>query len=341
MKKYFLVIITLIMCILLHGCGNDSEKGNEDKPNVPEEPKVYEMIVDNHFENGFNVSPANHTNSPADRFSLSTRINYNKVSSGATWSLAQHGCIHGFADGVELEKLNGELVFKNNNFIDGSYVYEDVSKVLKVNPEKSALYMELNASKEFTSPRKNKEEWPHLLVQEAFSKQVMFNELESLKLSLDVTLHKEINHLSEEEFDSSLHTSQYIMYIYVCSNSALDAGEFLYFGIPLYDYRYKIMNEAGMIDAGTAGNTGKFIYQMPTYEYLPNGLVLGVKNHIEIDILSSIARSLVLAQQYGKLMNSNINDLYITSFNIGFENPGTIDTAIEIEGLSLIATEKE
>ncbi len=341
MKKYFLLIITLLLFVFITGCkgpdNNDDDGGKVD----PDEPKVYEMIVDNHFLNGFNVSPANHTNSPADRFSLSTRINYNKVNSGATWSLAQHGCVHGFADGVELEKVNGELVFKNNEQVDGYYVYADESKVLKVNPTTSALYMELNASKEFTSPRQNKEEWPHLLVQEAFSKQIMFNELESLKLTLDVTLHKEINHLSEEEFQRDLHTSQYIMYIYVCSNAALDAGEFLYFGIPIYDYRYKIMNEAGMIDAGTAGNTGKFIYQMPTYEYLPNGLVLGVKNHIEIDILASIARSLVLAQQYGKLMNSTIDNLYITSFNIGFENPGTIDTAIEIEGLSLIATEKE
>lgn len=129
-------------------------------------------------------------------------------------------------------------------------------------------------------------------------------------------------------------------YIYVYSNATLDSGQYMFFGIPIYDYRYKVMDEKGMIDAGTAGNTGNFIYQMSTFDYLPNGLQVGREENIEIDLIQSVSNALILAQSYGKLTNSTINDLYITSMNIGFEIPGTFDCSIELSNFSLIATKK-
>ncbi len=202
------------------------------------------------------------------------------------------------------------------------------------------MLLELNASKEYEHPRRDKEEWPHILFQEAFNAQPMVKDLEKLVLQMDILMHKSERHMTEEEYNPSLHTIQYIMYIYVYSTAGLDSGQYMFFGIPIYDYRYKVMPEQGMIDAGTAGNTGNFIYQMSTFDYLPNGLMVGKQEHIEIDLIKSLGSALVLANTYGKFTNSTINDLYITSMNIGFEIPGTFDCSIELSGLSLMATEK-
>ena len=331
LKKFLLFIITVLGLSLFVSCGKTDK--NNNKNNNAEEPKTYELIADNHFKQGFTVSPANKTTSPDTRWPLAYDFKYLDKTQQTVWQVGQHGCYYGLAD----HYWNNE---KEIEYKDGYYIIEDESKAIKVNPDTGSLIMELNASKEYDHPRKDKEEWPHILFQESFTKQPLIKDLESLKLSMNVLMHKSEMHMTTEEYNPSLHTIQYIMYIYVYSNAALDAGQYMFFGIPIYDYRYKVMRENGLIDAGTAGNTGNFIYQMSTLDYLPNGLTVGQEEHIEIDLIQSISNALILAQTFGKLANSTINDLYITSMNIGFEIPGTFDCSIELSGLSLIASEK-
>lgn len=330
MKRFLLIILAIISITLCFGCKNNDKKDDNKKD---EAPKTFELIVDNKFECGFTLSPANKTDAPDSRWPLAYDFKYLDPSKATVWQVGQHGCYYGLADHYVLGEK--QVVCEN-----GYYIIEDESKAIKVNPEKGALVMELNASKEYDHPRKDKEEWPHILFAEAFSAQPMIKDLESLVLQMNILMHKSEKHMTDAEYNPSLHTIQYIMYIYVYSAATLDAGQYMFFGIPIYDYRYKVMSEQGMIDAGTAGNTGNFIYQMSTYEYLPNGLTVGKEEHIEIDLIQSLGNALILAQTYGKFTNSTIDDLYITSMNIGFEIPGTFDCSVELSGLSLMATNK-
>lgn len=331
MKKYLLFIIMILSLCLFVSCDDDNNDSNNN--NNGENLKTYELIADNKFRQGFTASPANKTVSPDNRWPLAYDFKYLDEDKPIVWQVGQHGCYYGLAD----KFITGE---KEIEYVDGYYVIEDESKAIKINPEKGALLLELNASKEYEHPRQNKEEWPHILFQEAFTKQPQIKNLNSLTLKMNILMHKAEIYMTENEYNPSLHTIQYIMYIYVYSSATLDSGQYMFFGIPIYDYRYKVMNENGLLDGGTAGNTGNFIYQMSTFDYLPNGLEVGKEEQIEIDLLSSISNALILAQRFGKLTNSTIDDLFITSMNIGFEIPGTFDCSIELSNFSLIAVEK-
>jgi hypothetical protein len=327
MKKTIMILLTVFAVITSVSCNKTEDEEQQ------QDEKVVELIQDNYFVNGFTISPADNEPQPDNRYPLDYDLTYGTTNGKISWLVGQAGSRFGLADyyafGKEVSKI-GEF-----------YIIEDYSKNLKIDPINGIVKFELNTSKEYLHPRKPKEAWPHLLLQQGLSRNVMVNEVESIDLSLSITLDKLNLMMEENELDPSLHTAQFLMYIVVRSTNAQDANEFIWFGIPFFDARYHNLPESGMIDAGTAGNTGKFIYQMPGDVLLPNGLPIGEKQTININIVPYLKRAIVLAQSYDKMLNTTIDDLYLTNMNIGFEIPGTYDIGITIEKLSLKATFKD
>lgn len=324
MKKILLVLSFLGIFSILTACDN--------KKPTPES-KVIELIQDNLFKNGFVISPADNEPQPDNRYPLDYNITYGTPDGQIAWLLGQAGNRFGLADDYAL--LGKEVAYSN-----GYYTIEDTSKQLIINPETGEITFVLNTSKEYLKPREAKEAWPHLLIQQGLSQNISVSDVESIVLSMSIQLNSLINHMSNEEYNPSLHTAQFLMYIVVRSNAAADAGEYMWFGIPFFDARYPLMQENGMIDAGTSGNTGKFIYQMPQIDFMPNGLQVGVNNQINVDLIPYFARALMLAKEKGALLNTTVDDLYLTNMNIGYEIPGTYDVSITIQNFSLKATKK-
>jgi len=324
MKKTMTLILILIGSTFLFACENEPIDG---------ENKEIELIQDNKFEYGFLISPADNEPQPENRYPIDYNLTYGDAEGQIAWLLGQAGNRFGLADEYALG--GKEVEYINNN-----YIIEDVSKKLIINPTNSEITFILNASEEYLYPRQPKEAWPHLLLQQGLKENVSINELQNIVLSLNIKLNSLERYMTDEEYDSNLHTAQFLMYIVVRSNAAADAGEFMWFGIPFFDARYNLMPENGMIDAGTSGNTGKFIYQMPQVDFMPNGLKVGELNEINIDLIPYFGRALILAQENGALLNSTINDLYLTNMNIGYEIPGTYDISITIQNFSLKAIKK-
>jgi hypothetical protein len=79
---------------------------------------------------------------------------------------------------------------------------------------------------------------------------------------------------------------------------------------------------------------------MPQIDFMPNGLQVGVNNQINVDLIPYFARALMLAKEKGALLNTTVEDLYLTNMNIGYEIPGTYDVSITIQNFSLKATKK-
>ena len=321
MKKIVLIVVLSLLMFVMLGC---------EKEIVTEPETQVELLNDNYFQNGFTISPADNEPQPENRYPLDYDLTYGNPDGEIMWLMAQFGNIYGLADAYALEG-------KEVEFTDGNYIIEDYSKKVTVNPLTGRLTFEVNTSLEYDDPRKDKEGWPHLIIQQGLSRQITLQEVDSIMLTIDITMDKYINHMTEAQFNPNLHTAQYLMYIVVRSNAAMDAGEFLWFGIPFFDARYKFLPESGQIDAGTAGNTGKFIYQMPQDVYMPDGLPLNQEVNINIDLVPYFQRALNLAHVEGLMLNTEITDLYLTNMNIGFEIPGTYDIAITIENFSLMA----
>ncbi|HLT00263.1 MAG TPA: hypothetical protein VK005_02115 [Acholeplasma sp.] len=324
MKKKFLLLIFACLAFFLIAC--------EEKQTIEDEPKIIELLQDRTFRNGFLISPADNEPQPDNRFPLEYNLRYGTPTGNISWLVGQAGDRFGLADRYAF----GDEVEYINNF----YIIEDESKSIKVNPDESIIKLELNASKEYLSPRAPKEAWPHLLLQQGFSRTVSVSETESITLKMDLTLDKLDRMMTDQEYNKDLHAAQFLMYIVVRSNKAEDAGEFMWFGIPFLDSRYLTLPEAGMIDAGTAGNTGKFIYQMEGSHLLPNGLPVGEKQSININLIPYFERAINLAHTFQKMMSSSVEDLYLTNMNIGFELPGTFDIAVTIENFSVEAVLK-
>jgi len=321
MKKVVIMFLLLVGAISLSACNNKTETPKDD---------TIELIQDNHFKNGFVISPADNEPQPDNRYPLDYELTYGTPDGQIAWLLGQAGNRFGLADDYA-------LLGKEIEYVDNNYIIEDTSKQLIVNPDLGEITFVLNTSKEYLKPRESKEAWPHLLIQQGLAQNVSVNEVESITLSMDIIMNSMERHMTDEEYNASLHTAQFLMYIVVRSNAAQDAGEFMWFGIPFFDARYPLMEENGMIDAGTAGNTGKFIYQMPQIDFMPNGMQVGVLNEINIDLVPYFARALMLAKQEGALLNTVLDDLYLTNMNIGYEIPGTYDVSITLKDFSLEA----
>jgi len=324
MKKILMIVLIFSYSLAISSCKEDT---------VEEDNKI-QLIQDRYFKNGFIISPADNEPQPDNRYPLDYELTYGTPDGKISWLLGQAGDRYGFADeyaysGKEVEKVGD------------NYIIKDTSKSLVINPTTGEITFELNASKEYLAPRESKDAWPHLLLQQGLSENLTLNQVDTMNLSMGIELNKLDLMMTEEEYNNDLHTAQFLMYIVVRTNAALDANEYMWFGIPFLDARYTLMDENGLIDAGTAGNTGKFIYQMPQGDFMPNGMILGEEVQIDIDLMPYFARALSLAQQYDVLSNTSIDDLYVTNMNIGYEIPGTYDVSITMTNFSLVAVLKD
>ena len=340
MRKNIILSMLLASLALVSCAPSNGGSSNSNTPSTSENEKSYQLIKDNTFQQGFLVNPANGFRqddgwTPDNRWPMDVELEYGDQGNGSiSWIVSQHGDVYSLND-----KYN-EYTGIEPEYEDGYYTYYDESKQMSINPDTGHLYLELNASKEYARPRKQFEAWPHLLLNQGFDRAIRVQDVESVDFTIDIELKKFEDHM-DGQADSSLHAVQFLMYIVVKSEQAADASSFFWFGIPFFDNRMPNgTDESGLIDAGSAGATSKFIYGMPSYDYLPNGLPLNEKQSVNVDIKPYLGRALIMARELGHFTNSTIDDLTFQSMNIGFEIPGTYDCGIEISNFSLTANFK-
>lgn len=339
MKKR-LAIFPLIACALLSSCGGGTTPPDEKKDD-PVDDEPLELLLDPTFKNGFTCKPSSgHRNTdgwqPEDKYMLDVDVQYGTPSSGPAWTLSQHGDVYSLND--KYNKIAGGVPTDNG---DGSYTMSDESKTVIANPSAGSLYLELNTSKEYARDRKNQEEWCHILLDTGFKETVSLVDLESCELTIDLDLKKFENHMYGT-VNPDVHAAQFLMYIVVKSIGGTTQGNWFWFGIPFFDNRYPTgLPEGGLVDAGGAGATGKYIYQTPTNSFLPGGLQLNEKASIDFDIVDAIGQGLVYAQNHGQMLGATVDDLQFSYMNIGWEVPGTYDVGVEISNFSIKATKKE
>lgn len=118
----------------------------------------------------------------------------------------------------------------------------------------------------------------------------------------------------------------------------------MWFGIPLFDNRYPFPGEAGIQDGGKDDASGLFIYNVPSrgftnMSFTQNGTPVGSEDNdwmnIDIDLIPTIKRALVLANQKGFMQGVTMDTLFVDGMNLGWEMPGTYDAEMKIKNLSL------
>lgn len=340
MKNKNLLIVTAAL-LSLCGCSNKENTSSKSSTKSSADESSYQMIVDNKFAEGFTCNPSSGSNpdtgwEPENKWTSSVDLTY-KENATPAWIMSQHGDIYSLND--HYNKYTGDRKVEN---IDGYYTFYDESKKVAANPTTGSLYLELSTSVEYQRPRKNGEQWCHILLNQGFQKAVQMSEVDSCTLTIDLTMKKFEDHMNGQA-NESLHAAQFLMYLVMKSNNTAEDGGYFWFGIPFFDNRYPNgLPESGLVDAGGAGATSKFIYQMPSADYMADKtLLLNKTSKIEVDIKPYVLSGLVKAQSMGYFTKSTFNDLCFQSMNIGFEIPGTYDCGIEMSNFSLTAEYSE
>ncbi|MEK7677656.1 MAG: carbon-nitrogen hydrolase family protein [Verrucomicrobiota bacterium] len=221
---------------------------------------------------------------------------------------------------------------------DGSVCFADAGKAVTFGPVSGAghsLTFALNGIGEYGGRlRQPDEPWIHLLAEQPIASHPPFLELAELRFRMRCRLLRAESGLAQDQI-KPWHAAQFLAYLTVQDQNRHSPhyGDFFWFGVPIYDNRYRVPTNHAALDAGTR----KFIYNPPGSAYTSQSVHDGQWVTIDRDLLPLMREGLAAARERGFLVESKDADLKLGSFNIGWEVPGLLDVAMQFEGLSLQA----
>lgn len=316
MKRY---ILTMLMSVaVICSCKSDTL----DVKTIIKETETIDIISDKQFLKGVSLLGLSSSNPmPIDKL-----YPFGKTNAEPVWKVAQWGSRFNLL-GITPEVKNDSIIYKN----EGKKL-----SFLKVGDE-VLVNMEVYGSKEYRAPRKEEEEWPHLLLEQSTNPVKLVN-VKKLNYSISAKLMFDYNKMGAD-YNAGMHTSQITLYLLVQNLNKQSAGygDFFWFGLPLYDYRYRNLPEYAAQDIGKGDATKKFIVAVASNTLFDGSM--NDKNWISInkDIYPQVIAAFNKAKGAGYLTTTSLADISIASTNVGWEVPGTFDCGIQFKGLKLTA----
>jgi hypothetical protein len=288
-----------------------------------EEATDRELIRDPDFRRGFSVlQPA-----PGKRV-RDGMIHGSETAAEPVWDLVQWSSKHPLAIAAP-EKL-----------ADGSLCYSNVAKTVTLGvagSDRGDLGMAVRAGVEYGSlARKSGEPWVHLLVEQNIDLPPSLADLSAARLHVEAKLTA-----SEKQpmpdYSPGLHAAQFQIFFSVQNLNRQSAGfgKYLWFGIPIYDDRHRVVPAHKARDTG---GTNMFIYTPAGDVFSPKSTHDQKWITIDTDLLPLMREGLEAAWRDNFLKESQaLADYRIAAMNIGWEVPGTFDVDLAIRRLSLRA----
>ncbi len=175
--------------------------------------------------------------------------------------------------------------------------------------------------------------WPHLLLERHFIEKPRLSDLESVRFRIRFRIAEQ-KKIDREGWNDAMHTAQFQCYLTInnLNEKSPGYGDYLWFGVPMYDTRYRHTPEYKALDFSTneKQGTGKFICNPAGKEYFQESAIDGNWITIDRDILPLLRDAVDSAWERGYLPASkNLADYGLGCMNIGWEVPGAIDVAAE------------
>ncbi|WP_256009542.1 hypothetical protein [Desertivirga xinjiangensis] len=296
-----------------------------ETPNIHDN-KTIEVIKDNSFDNGIQMIGANSSQPDV----IDTIYPFGKTGKAPSWKIAQWASR--FVMNDEKPSVNNDTVIYMNEGKRITFLKQGGS---------TTVGLEVNGSKEYLAPRKSNESWPHLLMEQSFADPVSLKNIKALNYTIAAKLMYAKDHLGSA-FHKDLHTTQITFILSVQNTNKNSPGyrDYFWFGLPLYDYRYRDIAAYAAQDLGKEDATKKFISFVASNELFSGSMHDGNWITINKDIYPLLISAFKLAQQRGFLKGSTIDDMGLSSTNLGWEVPGTYDSGILLKDLKLTATLK-
>lgn len=291
-----------------------------------------ELIRDPHFQRGFNLL----STQPGKRIPYGVLNGFiTNANENPAWELAQWGSRHPLP------------VEPPQPAPDGALQYANAVKVVTLGrpgSEAADVALAVHGSVEYAGhTRRAGEPWPHLLLQQKIQSSPTLAELTAARLRVAVRLLKH-RKLEMEGYSPDLHAAQFQIFFAVKNSNRQSPGfgQYLWFGIPLYDDRHQFMPAYAAQDAGKLDATGMFIYMPSSDVFFTRSTHGGAWNAVDKDLLPLIREGLETAWARGFLKESrSLADYRISGMNLGWEVPGIFDVEMQLRNLSLIVTKIE
>ena len=181
--------------------------------------------------------------------------------------------------------------------------------------------------------------WPHLLVQQKLLDNPALPAFRSLRFQISYRLlHSEAHR--GPGWNDERHTAHFVVFLTVQNFNAQSGGfgDYLWFGVPLWDGRYPLPQRFVARDAGNAQKrgTGKFIFNPGGAVYTTEEAGGGNWVTIDRDVLPLLREALETAWSAGYLQDShNAADYHLGVINMGWEITGPWDAAMQVRDLML------
>ncbi len=227
---------------------------------------------------------------------------------------------------------------------EGVWNWANDLKAIRIgHPESShpGLTLSINSDADYEGQYRThpSEPWPHLLVEQVFPRSFTLTQLQELRIRFEATVHYSLEAgLHEPGYNPGLHTGQYNMFFIVQNRvpGDPDYGNMLWFGIPLYDYRYQDIPEYIALDF--ADVSSKLIY---TYSSADAGT--GSSHQIDqwftvdLDMLDKMKQAVDYAYAEGLFLSGDYSKYSVNYMNIGWEAPGRYIGTVILRDLTLHA----
>jgi hypothetical protein len=289
--------------------------------------RIEPLLDEVRFQRGFKVVP------PAWPPQVSVRV----IRPGADaadpgWSLSQWYSRFNLAD-APAKTLPG-----------GAVQYRDAAKSITFFPDRGEadLGLGLNGTTEYRgTPPRIGDAWPHLLAGRPLLARPSLTGPSALRFVIRYRLVRAEVH-RPPGFDAARHTAQFNFYLIIANRGAKSAGkgDYYWFGVPMYDARWRQPPPLMARDSGTDRKVGteKFIYNPASQTYTAQSAHDGKWITIDKDLLPLIREGLRAAWDHGFLGGSHdAADYAPADAFFGWEVTGTLDVEMYLKGLKLEA----
>ena len=200
------------------------------------------------------------------------------------------------------------------------------------------LTLALNAATEYGEhPRAAADPWVHLLVQQPIAALPGLGDLTALRLHVEARRVR-ARLLRSAGYDSQIHAAQFLIYITVqnLDKDSLGYGNFLWFGVPVFDDRSR---KTQTYAAPDFGGTGKFIYTPGSANFTSDSTHDDGWVTFDADLLPLMHEGLTAARTRGFLKGSEGDVQFrVAALNMGWEVPGSFDVEMQVCRLGLTAS---
>ena len=312
---------------------------------------LVEALYDPTFSMGFNFYGAD------SRFHAATPWEVLKFDENSfedpIWKIGTWGCfVNYFLDVETTFSESGVLYTYPANPLevekDGDwYTVTNPTNTISVNPVTGSVKLYQDTREEYgvtpsyaeaprlSNPRKNGEAWPHLLIEQNIVANIRLSEVDAIYFDTAFCVTKCDDYTPQK--NHSLHTAQFQWIVSVkCVNTeSAFYNKYYWFDIPLYNDNVPHNPQSAHIDGGKEDATGMLIYTVDNYDFIDGGVTVGEHYSARVNLYEQLVDAFETAQEEGLFTDCTLADMKLDTMNMGWENPGTYDTGVEIDHLSI------